>query len=146
MNVPYFKDFKELNKENAMKYKDVDDFLYSHLDILTFTKINITDFNMDDNEHVMALPDGTYSVYEANEKVLSYIVRVNDGHRKQYRRNNGISGVTMKFYMEDTKSWVTVFDIRASEGLAETASIINNAYIKSKYNTTVVSGIQYMPF
>jgi hypothetical protein len=36
--------------------------------------------------------------------------------------------------------------LRLHEGLLEMSSIINSAYIKQNFNTTVISGINYFPF
>ena len=70
-----------MNRDELLgKYKDVDAFLYEHLDNLGHTSLNFTDRNFDSNEDVTALPDGVYKVYEASSKLLHYDVRVADNH------------------------------------------------------------------
>ena len=76
--VPYFREWDEVNKDG--KFKDVDAFLLSHLNNLSRTEFHYVNRYMDWNVDVIALPDAVYRVYEANDNLLHYDVRVNDAH------------------------------------------------------------------
>jgi len=65
--VPYFKDWKTFNEETENgKYKNMDEFLFHHLEALSSTDLDIVNRTFDDNEHVKALPDAVYRIKEAN--------------------------------------------------------------------------------
>lgn len=66
--VPYFKDWKfDSHNKFFDKYEDIDAFLYEHLTNLALTKIKYVDRNLDWNEDVKAMPDGVFTVNEAND-------------------------------------------------------------------------------
>lgn len=118
--------------------------LYDHLTSLSQTKFDFSNFELDSNPDVVALPDGTFEVYEANDNMLSYNARINDHHVLQYHRNNGIT--KMGILIQDKENTFKSFVHRQNEGLLEAISIVNNAYIEQLYNTTVISGFNFMPF
>ena len=139
--VPYFKEFEEFNRDEAMgKYKDVDALLYDHLNVLGRTDIDYGNRSFDENPEVAALPDAVYRVYEANSNTLHYDSRVNDHHIWQYHKGNGLSKIILRTEHLDVQV------LRINEGQMEVAAIINAAYIKNNFNTTVVSGVNYYPF
>jgi hypothetical protein len=92
--VPYFKDWRETNQNDYNnEFPSVDHFLFKHLEKLQGTKMEYTNRNFDWNEDVKALPDGVYTIHEANSKLLKYDARVNDAHYWQYHRENGFTKV-----------------------------------------------------
>lgn len=139
--MPYFRNWETYNHEELLdKYKSVDDYMFEHLDNLGHTEINFSNRSFDYNTDVTALPDAVYKVFEASVKNLHYDFRVNDHHIWQYHKNNGLTKITIKAKRLDTQI------LRVIEGQLEAVSIINSAYIKQNYNTTIVSGINYFPF
>lgn len=61
--TPYFLDWESTNhNEFAGKFKDTDDFLFSHLNNLSDTVMDISLRNVEGNVDVDALPDGVYRV------------------------------------------------------------------------------------
>ena len=135
--VPYFKNWEDINFENSGKYKDVDGYLYSHLDNLGHTALDFENRTNDDNVDVKALPDAAYKIYTANDELLHYSWRVNDHHHWQYRRNNGLTKIAV--HTDDGDLQI----LRVNEGQMETAYTVNAAYIKHNFNTTLISGINY---
>lgn len=104
--------------------------------------MNYVERNFDYNVDVRALPDAVYTVREANDKILSYDSRSNCHHLWQYHRNDGMS----KIGFGEGKKASRVEVGRYDEGNMEAAHIINKAYIKHQFNTTVVSGINFYPY
>lgn len=139
--VPYFQEWNQFNTEHEFsKWQNVDAFLFKHMENLQHTPIDFVNRTFDDNKDVSALPDGVFKVFEANPKSLHYTFRINDNHIWQYHKNNGLSKITIRSKRVDAQI------LRIVEGQLETAYMINSAYIKKEYNTTLIAGINYYPF
>ena len=79
--VPYFKDFKEVMKnEYNNSHSDIDSFLLDCLDHLTTADFNANDRNFDQSEWNIKMPDGVYEFSEASPESLRYKWRVNDAN------------------------------------------------------------------
>lgn len=141
-NTPYFKEWSTENKKMYDKYEDIDAYLFEHLTKLSDTTFDYVDRNLDYNEDVKALPDVVYTVKEANDKILSYDSKVADHHLWQYHRNDGMT----KLGLGSGKKKGRFEMLRINEGNLEAAHIINKAYIKHQFNTTVVTGVNIFPF
>jgi hypothetical protein len=144
--VPYFKDWNYDNHNKFFdKYEDVDAFLYEKLTNLAGTKIKYIDRNLDWNEDVKAMPDAVFTVNEANEHRLDFDTKINDHHLWQYHRNNGFTKIAFGSSHKGEGGHHGAI-LRIHEGNVEGASLINKAYIKHQFNTTVVTGINLFPF
>ena len=143
--APYFKDWKAENNKYYNKFEDVDAFLYEKLTNLALTEITYVNRNMDYNKDVQAMPDAVFTVNEANEHRLDYDTKVNDHHLWQYHRQNGFTKIGLASRKKHEKGFHTAI-LRVNEGNLEGTSLINKAYIKHKFNTTVVTGINMYPF
>jgi hypothetical protein len=98
--------------------------------------------NVDGNSDVDALPDGVYRVQEASDEKLIYDIRVNDHHQWQYHRENGMTKMGIVSSAKNLSTGV----ITAMTGQVEAASIVNKAYIKQLFNTTVITGMNFYPY
>jgi hypothetical protein len=145
--TPYFKDWNQDNKNKYFdKYEDVDALLYEKLTNLALTKIKYVDRNLDYNEDVQAMPDAVFTVNEANDHRLDFDTKVNDHHLWQYHRSNGFTKIGLAAGGKKGEKGFHAAILRINEGNVEGTSLINKAYIKHQFNTTVVTGMNQYPF
>lgn len=145
--APYFKDWNQDNKNTYYnKYEDVDALLYEKLTNLALTEIKYVDRNLDYNEDVKAMPDAVFTVNEANEHKLDFDTKVNDHHLWQYHRSNGFTKIGIASSSKNGEKGFHAAILRINEGNVEGTSLINKAYIKHQFNTTVVTGMNQYPF
>lgn len=124
-------------------YSKPDEYIFEHLNNLANTTIEYSKRNFDDNVDVKAIPDGLFTIFEANNKTLSYDSSVNDHHIWQYHKENGIT----KMGIYNGRSKFSTAILRVLEGHVEAASLLNKAYIKHNFkDTTVQAGINMYPF
>ena len=142
--VPYFSDWQETNqKDYANEFPSIDHFLGKNIKKLQMTEMEYTERNYDYLDEVKVLPDGVYTIHEANSKLLKYDARVNDVHYWQYHRENGFT----KIGVVDKQLGLDTSILKVIDGQVEAASLINKAYIKHNFeNVTVVTGINFYPF
>jgi len=133
-----------VNDELGGIYTKPDEYIFEHLNNLANTTIEYSKRNFDDNVDVKAIPDGLFTIFEANNKTLNYDSSVNDHHIWQYHKENGIT--KMGVYAGGKSKFSTAI-LRVLEGHVEASSLLNKAYIKHNFNdTTVQAGINMYPY
>ena len=133
-SVPYFEEFT-LDKYGDKQEGVTDMQLYLKKVISMFTDANIQ-FDKRDYSfpELDLLPDGAYTIKEANNQSLKYNMQINTLKYWQYHKNNGIT----KLGLVDPESNETVYDIRTIEGALAVADLVNQAYMRTLFNDTVV--------
>jgi len=135
-SVPYFVPLSE-------KYRHNNEYLFDTLDLMHMQDIDLVN-KYAKVEHMEKLPDGTFTIYESTPKKLRYKFQANDNNYWQYHRNNGITKIGIINSEQDNS---TIYLLRTVEGSFIISDMLNQAYIRSLFEDTIVqSGIQFMPF
>lgn len=137
--VPYFKEFTPLKYPGN---NTINEYLASTVRSFQYVKL---DFNDKDSffPERQNLPDGAFRIRQASKKKLSYNMQMNDLKYWQYHRNNGVT----KIGLFDKETNVTFYNIRTIDAGLTIADVLNQAYLRTLFNdTVVVGGVNFFPY